>query len=88
VWAFGVSKDGLGLPEKDLWHLTDREHAALYAVYLQGRGIAPPLTQEERAQLARNETYLLEQKARAHNRKVEQTKLRLVERRERRKANG
>ena len=33
MWAFGTSRDGLGLTPERLWSLTRREYAALRKVY-------------------------------------------------------
>ena len=36
MWAFGISRDGLGLTEATLWSLTPREFSALRQVWLDG----------------------------------------------------
>jgi hypothetical protein len=35
IWAFGTSKDGLGLTAEAVWHLTPREFAALRKVWTE-----------------------------------------------------
>jgi hypothetical protein len=55
---------------------------------MEARGIKPPLTQEEKDNLARGQRHILEAQARAHNKVVEERKLKIVARREKRRANG
>jgi hypothetical protein len=65
------------------WLLTLPEFTALKRVYEAARGIKPPLTKEESENLAFNQRYILDQQIRAHNRKIESQKMKLV-----RSANG
>ena len=67
LWAFGTSNDGLGLSELDFWLLTYREFTALQRQWERARGIKPPLTSEEKQNLANNERYIREAWMRAHN---------------------
>jgi len=52
LWAFGTSRDGLGLSELAFWLLTYPEFLALKREWERARGIKPPLTKEQRENLA------------------------------------
>ena len=61
MWAFGTSRDGLGLTPERLWSLTRREYAALRKVYDDSRrtgdteptapGVSVQSTDEKKARL-------------------------------------
>lgn len=72
LWAFGTSTDGLGLSELAFWLLTDPEFTALRRVWESARGIKPPLTKEERENLARNHNFMLRAEIHKHNTQVEE----------------
>ena len=62
MWAFGTSRDGLGLTPARLWSLTRREYSALRKVYDDSRragdtetsptaGVSVQSTNEKKARL-------------------------------------
>lgn len=84
----------MGLSALEFWLLTAREFRALKARWDTAHGIKPPMTAEEKANLAFQERYILEQKQRAWNRKIAADKaraasrLQVVRERVERRANG
>jgi len=71
LWAFGTSTDGLGRTELDFWLLTYDEFTALKREWERERGIKPPLTKEQQANLEAGRRHILEAQMRAHNQQRE-----------------